>query len=282
MVSSTQREYVLYLNIPVVIQLVPIATAVFYLVLPLYLLWMDGFAQSRGFWLLEAAFFPGVVFMLWLAFPRQHTKAHLNVKHDSIAFTPRRSDRRFLGEQTVQIPVTPNSKEILLCGSVYEGMPDGYRLIVRDNDRLERELRVKFWTSLDAQDCRIITEGIIAATGLPVRLVIRRRSANKVEETDWLPPERGQPTAKGFAFAAIAALPFAGGIITAYLRPQAAVSITVGFLLWLLQLGAGATWTRWSHSQTHRSWLESLTTVFAFGAAYGVAFVLVAFVLRAG
>lgn len=274
MPSLERRDYNLYINIPCFIRLLPLLGSVLLMGSVTYLF-------TLSFWWLDALLVSGAVMCLRLAFPAQSTKARLTVRHDGISFVPRRMDQRFNGEQVVQIAIGPTSTELLLCRSMYEGYPDGYRPLVRDTDDSKQEIAVQFWKILNADECRKITAGMAAATGLPVRLALRKRSATgTVEESPWLPPQRKENIQRSLMLLASAGLPFVGGIVAGYLRPRPAVTISIGLLLWLLWVLVVVAYTRWHRASTRTSVLLSLASVFSFGAAYGVTFAAVAFVLR--
>lgn len=162
-------------------------------------------------------------------------------------------------------------------------MPDGVRLIVRGSDEPERELDVKWSFILDAQECRTIADGIIAATGLPVRLVTRTRLMDgSVQETPWTPPEPNTNLARGSVIAAIWAVPYIGGVIVGYVLPRHATILIIGLALWLGQMLAASACAHWLyHTKEKHPTLYSLTTVFTFGAAYGLAVVFVGYINRA-
>ena len=209
-----------------------------------------------------------------MAFPSQGAQARLQIGHDNVSFIPSRNDRHFFGEQVIETAVTPQSTEILVCHSYYEGLPNGYSLIVRAADEIEREVKVKFLT-LDAEDCRKIAEGTTAASGLPVRLVVRRRFIDgSVQETPWVPIAPKENTARGLAVITIGAVPCVGGIAIGLLLPRPAGVVAGGLALWFGQTLAISAYARKYPT------LYSLATVFTFAAAYGLAFVVAGYILR--
>lgn len=80
---------------------------------------------------------------------------------------------------------------------------------------------------------------------------------------------------------AIGAVPYVGGIIVGYLLPRPAIIVAVGMALWCGQMLAVVACAHLYGTRTKHSILYSLTTVFTFGAAYGLAAAVVAFILRA-
>lgn len=113
---------------------------------------------------------------------------------------------------------------------------DGFRAIIRAAEETEHEVRVNFLT-FDSVRFLQIAEGMKAATGLPVRLVIRRRLTDgAVQETPWLPIAAEASIARGFAAVAIVALPYIGGIIIGFFLPRAPIIVGIGLALWVGQM----------------------------------------------
>jgi hypothetical protein len=117
--------------------------------------------------------------------------------------------------------------------------------------------------------------GTTAATGLPVRLLIRQRSMDgTVQERPWVPIAPNASIAKGLAILIIAAVPYIGGVTTGLLMPGPAIVAAIGLALWLGQMIATSAYKR------KRPTLSSLTTAFTFAAAYGLAFVIAGYILH--
>jgi hypothetical protein len=252
-------------------------------------------------WLLDIMLAGWVLFWvllpLRLVFPSLASQARLEIRHDGLRFVPRRVIRYF-GEVVDKVAVNPESTEILLCQSFYLDIPDGYRMVVRGAHEPDREIDVKFFKTPDAQDCPTIIEGVTKATGLPVRLVIRRRLADgTVQEMPWIPITRKARTARDFAVTTVAAVPYVGGIIVGYLRPPLTTIVMAGLALWLGQLLAMFVCARWlritvsastaspnnwqKYDNTKQPKVYAFSTVLTFGAVYGLAVAVVADVLRA-
>ena len=183
MAISAQRgePFVLYITPSVVFQVIPLAYIAILLVLaaqfPVKVGFGrvgDSFRNHPALWWLVVIWVASIIIASRSAFPPRSVQARLHIRKDCIRFTPRRMDQRLSGESVVDAAVTAQSREILLSHNFFEGFTDGYRVIVRGDDEPEREIRVKFFTIPDAQDCRKMAEAMTAATGLPVRLVTRR------------------------------------------------------------------------------------------------------------
>lgn len=239
----------------------------------------SGFRNNPELWWLVVFLIGFISIMLRLAFPPRRTQARLEIRHDSIRFVPRRIDQRIGGASVTEAAVTPQSAEILLCHKLLEGIPEGFSLVIRGNHEHEREVQMKFGHFLDQQDRQKLTEGITTATGLPVRLVTRRRSMDgAVQETEWL-PTTGTPS-KAFVAIGLGAAPFIGGIVVGWLRLRPEIILAIGAALWLGQMLVVIAYARRSPTGTKASILTlSLSSIFPFGAAYGLAIVVTPYVL---
>lgn len=296
MATSPQRDetFVFCIAPSSGLRAIPLSFAAFFLLCATYGAWKVGLSRLSSdlgndpdlWWLvigLGVAFAFPIAFFLRLAFPPRSAQGRLQARRDSVSFIPGRVERRFLGEPVIEAAVTPQSKEILLCHSFFQELPDGYRVIIRAVDETEREVRVKFLalSTIDAQQCQEIAEGMSAATGLPVRFVIRRQLTDgTLQETPWIPAPRKAISASGFARLTVVAAPYLGGIAVGYILPRPAIIVAVGGALWLGQmlailLAAGRA------TRTKYSTLYWLTTIFTFGATYGFVVVAVAYIFRA-
>jgi len=280
------EPFILYFTPPVVLRLIVLAPPTFIILQVLYggytlgsARLLSGFRYHPELWGLVVFLIGCIAFLLRLAFPPRHTQARLEIRPGSISFVPRRIDQRWSGAAVTEAAVTPQSAEILLCHKLLERIPEGFSLVICGNHEPEREVRVKFGRSLDQQYCQKLTEGITSATGLPVRLVTRRRSMDgSVQETEWIPT-----TGTAFVLSAsigLAALPFIGGIVVGWLRLRPEIILAIGAALWLAKILVLITLARRYPSRTKPSILTlSLSSVFPFGAAYGLAVVITPYVL---
>jgi hypothetical protein len=272
---------------PLVRRVIPLAYLSFLLLCAAYLPLKVGVARffedlgNDGLWYLVLGLLVIIALGLRLAFPPRSTQPKLRIRHDSIGFIPGRVARHLFAEPTIDVLIPSQSTEILVCRRFLEELPDGDSVIVRLADGTEREVKVGHLT-LDAQEHRGLSEGIKAATGLPVQFVIRRRLGDgSFQQTQWIPPARKTQAARGFAAIAIGTVPYIGGIAVGYLLPRTAVIVAVGFALWLGQMLAAYAFAHRHRSITNYAALSALTTLFTFGAAYASAVVVVAFTLHA-
>lgn len=214
------------------------------------------------------------VFMVRVIFPPRHALPKVQIDPHQIRFVPSRMQRYMNGLRSIEAAITPQSREIILAHCIFEKWFEGDRIVVRGENEPDREIGFfGFW--LNARDCRTLSEAITAAVGLPVRLVIRRRRMDgAIQESPWLPLERKANSAKTLATLAIGATPFIGGGVVGYFLPGPSITVAVGLVLWLGPILAISVYTR------KRPTLTALSTVFTFGAAYGLAVVVVGYILR--
>jgi hypothetical protein len=226
-------------------------------------------------WLVMSMFAAPIAFFARLAFPPRKSLPRLEVSRSYIRVVPGRIARLF-AETAVEIALAPQAKEILLCRVI----GDGLRLIVRDADGAERQIRATSMDYLSARDAQVLAEGISGAIGLPVLLLARgRRADGAIRETSWIQPSGGAGAAIGAAVATVA-IPFVGGAVVGILWPSPAVMLAVGLGLWLCQMGTLIVIGRLVQPRAKFPTLYSLKTVFSFAAAYGLALVAVRLFLR--
>ena len=123
-------------------------------------------------------------------------------------------------------------------------------------------------------------EGITAATGLPVRLVQRKRlPEGTIEEIPW---DLSAQKRDLFATATVILmfLPFVGGIIAGNLTTNPAIMGLVGLILWLVQLLAIFAIGRIHSDHKKPSPIYLLSTIFTFGASYAATVAIVIYVFR--
>lgn len=280
------EPFIFYFTPSVVLRLICLAAPTFIILQVLYGAYTvgsarltSGFRNNPELWWMVIFLIGFIAFVLRLAFPPRRTQARLEIRHDSVCFVPRRIDQRMSGATVTQAAVTPQSVEILLCHKLLEGIPEGFSLVIRGNHEDEREVRVKFGRSLDQQYCQKLSEGITLATGLPVRLVTRRRSMDgTVQETEWIPT-----TGTALVLSAsvgLAAMPLFGGIIVGLLRLRPEIILAIGAALWLAKMLVLTAYARRYPTKTKTSILTlSLSSIFPFGATYGLAVVITPYIL---
>ncbi len=216
-------------------------------------------------WLVILMFVPPIAFFARLAFPPRGSLPRLEVSRSRIRIVPGRVARMF-SETAVEIALAPQAKEIRLC----RVFGDGLRLVVRDADGAERQIRATSMDYLNSRDAEVLAEGISAAIGLPVLLVAkRRREDGSLEETLWKPTSGEAKAVSGTVLATIA-IPLVGGAVVGLLWPSPAVMLAVGLGLWLSQMSILVLLARWIQPRAKFPILYSLTTVFSFAAVYGL------------
>lgn len=283
MSDQTGHEIITVLVVPqpVVRRIIASATIVVFLSLSAILPWKLGFEKFlysltyfSATWLVILMFAPPIAFFMWLAFPPRGFLPRLEVTRRYVRIVPGRV-ARFFAETPVEIELAANSSEILYCHNAWQGLADGLRLVVRASDGTERDIRATSVDYLSEQQAQRLGEGITTATGLPVLLLKRNRQADgSIRETPWnTPPHRSRIA--GGASLATGVVPLLGGSVVGAIWPTPALIFSVGFGLWLSQMVALSLLARWRGSRAKFPLLYSLTTVFTFSAAYGVAAVVV-------
>lgn len=252
---------------------------------PAYLFWAVGPTRISqmlddypGMWGLLVVLVGGIALILRLAFPPLRKLSRLEVRHDHVSFVPRSLDRRMEGASIAELAVPPQATEILLCKNSLEGLHNGHSLVVRCGGEPEREIQLKFLRVPDTQYCQIIAAGITSATGLPVRLVTRRRSMDgAVQEAQWVPTK-----VNSSLILVAGAAPFVAGIVVGLLGLRTQIIVAVGVTCWLGQIVAAIIQARRYRKPTEPSEivLSVLSSVFTFGAVYGLSVVLTASLVR--
>jgi hypothetical protein len=217
----------------------------------------------------------GILFALWLLFQPQSALARFEFTRDRVRFIPNLIARS-IGEQSEETVISPQSAEILIC----HRLVNGYRIIVRAADGAESELASHSphtLVNLNTSDIDSMAEAITPATGLPVRVVIRRKSpTGAVEETPWTPPSTKGKSLKTVALATVA-LPYVGGILMGSLSLNPTIVIEVGLVLWLCMVLSIYLASRTDSGPKRFPLLQTLTTLVTFSAVYAVCFVVTAY-----
>jgi hypothetical protein len=286
MSDQTGREIITVLVVPqpAVRPIIASATVVVFLSLFAILPWklgfekfLDSLAYFSATWLVILMFAPPIAFFVWLAFLPPGFLPRLEVTRRYVRIVPGRIGR-FFAETPVEIDLASNSSEILFCHNAWQSLANDLRLIVRASDGTERDIRATSVDYLSERQAQRLGEGITTATGLPVLLLNRnRQSDGTIRETPWNPPLRSSRIA-GSAALATGVVPLIGGSVVGAIWPTTALIISVGFGLWLSQMVALSLLARWRGSRAKFPVLYSLTTVFTFSAAYGLAVVVVHYI----
>ncbi|MGO8758439.1 MAG: hypothetical protein ACLQG3_09975 [Terracidiphilus sp.] len=241
--------------------------------------------------LLIGVFTPAVALFLLLAFPPRSWLARLEFDRSCIRLVPK-SLLRWIGEPSVEVPMSSQTQEILVCkGSkdFYSGVfvttpgpyPYGLRILARSAGGHDRELKVETGGRLSAHQAGFLIEGITASTGLPVRF-IKREADDKgvIQELPWSPEEHFTHFG-GLLKLAFAATPLIGGAVVGYLRAPGFSVALAGTALWLVQMFALFAYARFTKQRSWSAALYWLSALFTFAASYSMAFVLVYFLFTA-
>ena len=238
-----------------------------------------GFRAQPALWLLALVLAAVVALMVRYAFPARGSQPRLEIGRESFRLVPSLVMRRWFGEPISEIAIPQNAREIVLCDRFLQEVPDGFWIIVRSADDAEREIGFGSFALLARRRAVELQQGIENATGLPVRLAIRRRQADgTVVESVW-PANRSR--ARGYLASVTGVLPFAGGIVVGYFLPRPAVIVAVGAALWAAGMVAIYASARARHDTKNFPTAYLLSSLFTFAASYGVAIVIVGYMFRA-
>jgi hypothetical protein len=282
---QTRQPFVFYMSPGAILRGIPLFTAAFFLSSGLYLVWGLGLGRlsmmlrrDPGAWFVMVILLGGTAFMIRLAFPPRRAQARLEARGDRITFVPRGMER-VMGDPATEVAITSKSSAVLICLDRYDKLFDGYRVIVHSPEEPERPMKVMFMTTLDTRKRRKISDGITAATSLPVRFVIRRRATDEsVTESPWNPPDRAG-RARVAASLAIAITPIATGVIAGRFDLRG-TGVIAAALVWLAQTLAIVCYSMISLKRSRSSnslgstLASTLPTIFIFGAWYGLAYVM--------
>lgn len=242
------------------------------------------------FWLILLGVSPVIFFFVLMAFPPLRWRARVEVQRDAIRYVPV-PPLRWIGETATALAITKETQEILICrGSrdTYGGFfvsdsrpfPYGMRVILRDADGSEKQLRVKTGNRLSPHQAKLLVEGITSATGLPVRTIKREiRDGGALQENPWS-PDNSFASSAGLAKFVFAAAPLLGGVVVGLLRASGVTAALVGISLWLAQTVGMLIAGSLAHQRSKLTWVFWLTTVFTFAASYTVVFLITENILR--
>ena len=228
--------------------------------------WLDGGSDSGGSLACDSCV--PIALLLWMVFPPRKDSPRVEIRHDRMGFYPSRLGRRFVGEEDIELTIPPESREILISRNSVGGLFDGYRVIVCEQNESQREVKSEFFRRIGERQWQQIAEGIGRATGLPVRMIVRRRpTGGPVEEVPWIVSGR-KATLLTLGALITAASPYVAGIAVGILSPRIAITVAVGVTLWLCQMIALYASARKDPTGVKPSILFPLTSIFTFGAAY--------------
>ena len=240
---------------------------------------VDMLSDEPSLWALMAFMLAPIALFVKLAYPSRRSLAKLEATHDSIRFVPNWFANRVVGEPILEASITPQAKEIVLCRDLRDKVPTVWSVSICSTGESDRSFKTMRLNITTAQEGHKIVESISAVTGLPARIITRRQAANgAVEEAPWTPP-----ASQGMMFGiglGIGIVSYLGGAVVGYVFPRVSIILAVGFALWLFDLLAITAFARRSEPRTKSLGAHLLARFFMFWTGYGVAFVLVAYVLR--
>jgi hypothetical protein len=247
--------------------------------------------DALSLWLILTLTLVAGAFFLVLAFPPRSWGAWIEFGREGIRYLPK-PPMRGTREPSISLPIDTCDKEILICeasedvfdknyGLGSQKYPFGFRVLIRDSKSQDRVLKVETADRMTGHQTDILTEGISASTGLPVRLVQRESSAEgMVRELPWIPDRRTLDLSRLFKLA-FGTTPFIGGMVVGYLRPELVIVAAVGIALWLAQTAVLFTYAHLSRRKlSGAAKLYWATTIYTFAISYLLAYAIVFYVFR--
>lgn len=245
--------FVYCIPIPSIARRIALSVATFFLLLFCLLPLKLGFARSINsmvddplLWLILIAMFGSVIaLMVVLAFPPKSWRARIEIRRENIRYFPR-PPMRWMGEPTAEVRIEKDAREILICqGSQdhYDGVfqprareyPWGYRIVVRSDGGRVQELKISTGDRLNLRQSKLLSDGIAAATELPIHLVKRELSdTGTMREVAWTPIPRSMNLGSITKFAVVAT-PFIGGTVLGIVHPRGLMVVAIGVCFWVFQ-----------------------------------------------
>ncbi|HEV2136314.1 MAG TPA: hypothetical protein VGR47_18890 [Terracidiphilus sp.] len=223
-----------------------------------------------------------MAFFIVLSFPPRSWRAELEVEQDRVRLIPRPVLSWIDEPAAMDMELGPRVQEILLCRGTRNNSPFGFRIILRAFDVPDREFKVETGDDLALRDTRILSDGITAATGLPVRLIERRtRKDGSVREGIWIPPSRALPSTELARLVAVA-FPFVCGAVAGYLQPGYLTAVIGWMALWSIQMLGLFLYNRFVHQRTTLGTFNWFYSLFNFAVEYATTFAYVSFMFHKG
>ncbi len=283
--AESERQFVFVFPPPTAVRVLLFAFAAFFLAMILAFVFKillnnaPPLTVDNSVWALVLGLAAGIAFFMRLAFPSLASSAKLEIEPGHIRFTPIRM-LRMIGEESMEELIPPDTTEILLCRNIRPGLSQESRIIVH-GPAGETGIKVDYLVILSPQNLKRLADGLTAATGLPVRMIVRRFPVDgTTEETPWILAQGAARWVSALGFVLVI-LPYAGGIVVGSIRPAPAFIAAVGLAIWLLSLLVTRLIAR--HDSAHPTFPTAsfLMTVFTFGAAYAFSVVMTIFMFHA-
>lgn len=243
---------------------------------------VETFSSDSVAWALLGALVGSLMaFFIVLAFPPRSWRAELEVEQYRIRLIPR-PILSWIDEPAVDMEFGPRMQEILLCRGTRNNSPFGFRIILRAFDQPDREFKVETGDDLALHDTKILSDGLVAATGLPVRLIERKeRKDGSVREGIWIPPDRALPFT-GLARTTAVAFPFVSGAIAGYVRLSHLVVVIAWGTLWSIQTLVLFLYNRFLRQRPTLTTFNWFYSLFNFAVEYATTFAYVSFMFHRG
>ena len=222
-----------------------------------------------------------MAFFMVLAFPPRSWRAGLEFGHDHVRLIPR-PVLRWIDEPCAELVFGPRVEQIFLCRGSRDNSPLGFRVILRAAGIPDREITLESGDNLSFRQCKMLSNGIAAATGLQVRLIERTiREDGTVRERTWH-PARWSVSLADLAHMTAVALPFVGGAVIGYLRLKYVDVLMAVLGLWSLQTLCVLLFNRLSYQARKFAASDWISSFFNFALEYATTFAFVSYLFHKG
>lgn len=214
-------------------------------------------------------------FFIVLAFLPRSWRAGLEFGQGHVRLIPRPILRWIDEPSYVDMALGSRMQEIIICRGTRNNSPFGFRVILRAAGVPDREFKVESGDDLNAREAKALTDGIIAATGVPVRLIERKaRKDGTVREGIWTPAGKSMLWIELARVIAVA-LPFVSGGVAGELRPSYGVVAIAAIAVWSFQSLGVFLFNRFTHKRRKFAASKWLLSFFNFVLEYATTYAFV-------
>jgi hypothetical protein len=287
--AKSAQAFVYYIRVPSVSRRIALAALTFFSFLFALGLALSLIGNEPLLGLILATFGGLIVLFLVLAYPSKNRQDRIEFTREGVRHVPG-ATLRWMGEPASEVPITPDIHEVLICqgsqdsydtyGSFFLGtrppkFPWGFRILIRSKDGNTRELEISTGDRLDLRQATALSDGIVAAIGVPVRFVKRELSeTGTASEIAWTPAARRVDLGGCILKLVFVTTPFVGGITLGIIRPNGLTLVAIGVCLWLLQTLAVLLYAKITKQWSRIAALLWLTTAVSFAGAFAVMYFL--------
>lgn len=237
---------------------------------------VETFSSDSVVWAILGALDGSLIgFFMVLAFLPRSWRAGLEFGQDRVQLIPRPVLRWIDEPSSVDMAFGSRMQEIIICRGTRNNSPFGFRVILRAVGVPDREFKVETGDDLNAREAKVLTDGIIAATGVPVRLIERNaRKDGTVREGIWTPAGKSRIWIELAKVIAVA-LPFVCGGVAGVLRPGYVDVAIAAIAVWSVQSLGVLLFNRFNHRQRTFRASKWLLSFFNFVLEYATTYAFV-------